>query len=175
MIQYGMVWFLRDFTLNNKLINFLFCESIFLKCRISPKCILWGVSDWHLKVRLALTESKSFHWSPNFCLAVTINSHFNSLRNSFSLKYPVKSGENMVLCHIHYSDNHPLLLVPFWTNRIPILKRKKWEFSFFSFWARVQNLFGDFLIGMVDTKKSTTFCIFALFLIWRLKCSFDFP
>ena len=134
------------------------------------------MSDWHLKVRLALTESKSFHWSPNFCLAVTINSHFNSLRNSFSLKYPVKSGENMVLCHIHYSDNHPLLLVPFWTNRIPILKRKKSHF--FSFWAWVQNLLGDFLIGMVDTKKVHHLLYFCpLYNLKTPKCSnsFDFP
>ena len=84
------------------------------------------------------------------------------------LEVSSKKWRKYGFCHIHYLDNHPLLLVPFWTNRIPILKRKKWEFSFFSFWARVQNLFGDFLIGMVDTKKSTTFCIFALFLIWRL-------
>ena len=48
---------------------------------------LWKVSDWHFKIEVDSIESKSFQ---NFCPEagrVTINSHFNSLSNSYSEIY----------------------------------------------------------------------------------------
>ena len=55
------------------------------------------------------------------------------------LEVSSKKWRKYGLCHVHYSDNHSLIVVPFWTNT-----------------------------HFEKKKKFTIFCIFALFLIWKL-------